>query len=243
VLQALGDLEAPGPYFGSVENYNRLASLPQPRRRHRLQALATFPPLVAPLLLARDERPDLFGRGDCESDVGDETGADISSPVLDAMDRGRDLIGALASEYRIDRALARSPLFREPWVAGDVPRSLLRLLRAIPAHLRPRTRQAVESRLPQLAALPVRVGTWHGGARLADAFVRRWGDTWRRLELPLRPRASRLRDGRGFLLSALGRADVPAHLGWLEPETLALAWIARRGLASLLHASRRWGAQ
>lgn len=243
VLQALGDLEAPGPYFGSVENYNRLASLPQPRRRHRLQALATFPPLVAPLLLARHERPDLFGRDDCESDVGDETGADISSPVLDAMDRGRDLIGALASEYRIDRALARSPLFREPWVAGDVPRSLLRLLRAIPAHLRPRTREAAESRLPQLAALPVRVDTSHDVARLANAFVGGWDDTWRRLEALFQPLPSRLRDSRDFLQSALDQADLPAQLARLETETLALAWIARRGLASLLRASRRWHAQ
>src|SRR5690606_37303291 len=44
VLHTLGDLETPGPFFGSVANYNRLATLREPVRTHRLQALTGFPP-------------------------------------------------------------------------------------------------------------------------------------------------------------------------------------------------------
>ncbi len=63
VLDALGSLEVPVPFFGSVSNYNRLIRLPDPIRTHRLQALAEFPPLVAPLLLDVLNRPDLIGTG------------------------------------------------------------------------------------------------------------------------------------------------------------------------------------
>lgn len=63
-LDALGNLETPGPFFGTVSNYNQLIALPEPIRTHRLQALAEFPPLVAPLLLDVLDRPDMFGDDD-----------------------------------------------------------------------------------------------------------------------------------------------------------------------------------
>lgn len=66
VLEALGALEVRGSFFGSVANYNRLALLPDAVRRHRIQALAEFPPLVAPLLLDAYGRPDMFGNDEDE---------------------------------------------------------------------------------------------------------------------------------------------------------------------------------
>ena len=66
VLAALGALEGRGAFFGSVSNYNWLAVLPATIRQRRLQALAEFPPLVAPLLLDVYTRPDMFGTDEDE---------------------------------------------------------------------------------------------------------------------------------------------------------------------------------
>jgi hypothetical protein len=243
VLAALGRLEVPGPFFGSVENYNRLATLPQPTRRHRLQALGEFPPLVAPILLDCAERPHMFGDGEDEGPLQPYRHDAWCAPVLEAVDRGRDLIGALARHYRVDRALIRSPLFREPWADGQVPRELLCLLHAIPAHARPRDREAVEARLPCLRALPCRVHSQLDAARLAPVFAPGWSGVWRRLEAGFQPLAPAVRDAGDFLRAALGEAELPLELDRLDTDRLGLAWLARRGAISLLEASRRWHAQ
>ena len=241
VLATLGRLEAPGPFFGSVANYNRLALLPQPLRRHRMQALDRFPPLVAPLLLDVFGRPDMFGTDEDEPRHGARCSSD--EQVLDAVDRGRDSIGALATHYRIDRALVRSPLFREPWASGSVSSDVLRLLHSIPAHARPRRREEVETRVALINAIPLKLRTAQDRERLARAFKAGWSRTWQRLEADFRSLQYALRDTRDFLRSALEQAEPLAALAWLDMETLALAWIARRGLSSLLEASQRWHAQ
>lgn len=122
VLATLGALEVPGPFFGSVSNYNRLALLPETVRRHRLQALAEFPALVAPLLLDVYGRPDMFGTDEDEPQQSAECDHGAGATVLDAMDRGRDLVGALAAHYGISRALVRSPMMREPCARLHAPR-------------------------------------------------------------------------------------------------------------------------
>ncbi|WP_347260717.1 HIRAN domain-containing protein [Rudaea sp.] len=239
VLDTLGQLEVPGPFFGCVDNYNALATLPPPIRRHRLQALALFPPLVAPLLLDVHERADMLGTDE------DSTPryASASPAVLDAIDRGRDLIGALAEHHRIDRALVRSPVCRHAWAAGHAPRHVLRLLHAMPAHARPRSVEELETWQPCLDALPFRPRSIRDSERLALAFAAGWRPTWLQVEQRFRPLRTALRDTRDFLAAALAEAAPPDRLAVLDVHSLGHAWLARRGLASLLDASRRWHAQ
>lgn len=241
VIDALGQLEVHGLFFGCTANYNRLAADAQPTSRHRTQVLAQFPPLVAPLLLDQRSRPDLFNTD--EDEPGDLRMAHASPAVLDAIDRGRDLIGALAEHHHIDRALVRSPLCRAPWTAGHAPRELLRLLNAIPAHARPRTREELETRLPHLRALPLRARSQRDVERLAAAFAQGWTGLWQHLERRFVPLATTLPDTRDFLQAAIDQTVLPPELRHLDANTLALGWLARRGLASLLDASRRWHAQ
>lgn len=244
VLVALGMLEVQGSFFGSVANYNRLAWLPDTVRRHRLQALAEFPALVAPLLLNVYGRPDMFGTDEDEPAQSAECTGGAGTAVLDAMDRGRDLVGALARHYDISRALVRSPMMREPWAQGCVPRDVLRLLEAMPAHARPRARADVEDRLPLLRALPLRVRGPVDAGRLARAFARGWNETWQSLDGRVQGSpVPHLRDTRDFLRAALEEPALPAAAARLDMEHLCLAWLARRGLASLLDASLRWHAQ
>jgi len=238
VLCALGNLEAPGPFFGSVLNYNQLVTLPEPMRTHRLQALAQFPPLVAPLLLSMTDRPDMFG--DAHDSAARASLPRASDAVLDAIDRGRDLIGALAVRYRVDRALVRSPLCRAPWTRGTMPLAVLRMIAAMPAPARPRHRDEVEPRLACLDALPVAATRPDDVKHLAKAFVSGWTATWSRLDSLSGQLPSSLRNSRDFINAALSQATLPLELARLTAEQLGLAWIARRGLESLLRASRRW---
>lgn len=244
VLATLGRLEVPGPFFGSVANYNRLACLPQPVRRHRLQALERFPPLVAPLLLDVCGKPHMFGT-DEDKPAHKAGGVSLAPPrpLLDAIDRGRDLIGALARHYQVDRALVRSPLFAEPWRGAFATRDLLQLLHAIPAHARPQRREECELRVESLAELPAQWHTPADVARLARAFVGGWDAVWQDLETSFEPLDLRLRDCRDFLRSALQQMKPTEPLAWLDEGVLGLAWIARRGLDSLLSASARWHEQ
>ncbi|MGH8111614.1 MAG: hypothetical protein ACREPF_10790 [Rhodanobacteraceae bacterium] len=159
ILAALGALEVAGSFFGSVSNYNRLALPPDMIRCHRLQAMAEIPPLVAPLLLDMYARPDLFGAGEDEpaqsaecSECSDGAGA----AVLYAMDRARDLVGALSVHYDISRTLVRSPMMREPWAHGCVSRDVPQLLEAMPARARRRSRVDVEDRYAAARSIPHR---------------------------------------------------------------------------------------
>ena len=241
VLHALGDLETPGPFLGSTANYNRLAALHEPVRSHRLQALAQFPPLVAPVLLDVLARADMFGDGM-------ENAHSLAHPhtckaLFTAIDRGRDLIGALATHWHVDRALVRSPLCRAPWSTGTIPADALRLFAMLPAQARPRSPHEVESRLPFLKVLPI-TATRAGEVRvLAHAFARGWNETWSHLEAIEPSLQNALYSTRDFLAAALEQAVLPRSLADMTREHLALAWVGRRGIESLLLASRRWHAQ
>ena len=240
VLHALGELEAPGPFFGSVENYNRIVAPGQPVRTHRMQALAEFPPLVAPVLLAMPERVDMFGDG---IDAGRSPPPRNSESVLDAIDRGRDLIGALAAHYRVDRALVRSSLCRSPWASGAIPVGTLRLLAALPARARPRHAKDVEPRLQVLESLPFMAARAYEVQALASAFAQGWDQTWMRLDTLGQPLPTAFRNARDFLAAAIEQVVLPDSLAAISRERLGLAWAARRGLVSLLLASQRWHAQ
>lgn len=243
VLRALGQLEAAGPFFGSVSNYNRLTRIPQPARRHRLQALAEFPPLVAPLLLDTLSRPDQFGTDEDEPVHRAAYLSQALAPFLDACDRGRDLIGALAAYHHVDRALIRSRLFRQAWQSGHAPRDLLSLLAAMPAHARPRDHASLAQWMPCLRALPLEWQQPADCARLARVFTPDWLAFWQAQHGPGNTLAPRLRDTRDFLDDALAHAFDKGAPRWLDLPRLCLAWLARRGLDSLLAASQRWHRQ
>lgn len=241
VLLALGELEVPGPFVGTAANYNRLVALDVRTRSHRLQALALFPPLVAPVLLDVLDRPDLFG--DRRGGEGIRSRAQPRAETLDAIDRGRDLIGALAAHHRVDRALVRAPLCRTPWATGAIPAEALRLIAAIPAQARPRHAAEVEPRLALLEALPFTIRRDHEVHLLARSFMKGWNATWAGLEAIVQPLHAPLRNTRDFLDAALEQAPPSGSLPGLSREGLGLAWTARRGLESLLRASMRWHAQ
>ncbi|WP_236640424.1 hypothetical protein [Tepidimonas charontis] len=107
VLDALQSLRGRRFYL-SVRNYNRLAPLPPELRARRLQALRRFPALVAPILLTAHAYPN------CAD--GQRHARRHADPEVEAaIDRGRDLTGALARHYGISRALVRSALNAEFW--------------------------------------------------------------------------------------------------------------------------------
>lgn len=240
VLDLLGWLEAPGPFFGSVGNYNRLATLPEPLRTYRMQALARFPALVPRLLLDMGNWPDLFGR---DASRTAPAGASASA-VLEAIDRGRDLTGALADHYGISRALVRSPLLRQPWRAGHVPGEILKLLDALPAQARPQVPGEVEDRLQCLHALQLDLTAASGVERAARLFARGWNATWDALERRVPEHLEQaLRDAADFLRAALADGPLPAGFDDLEARDLGAAWLARRGALSLIEASLRWHRQ
>lgn len=260
VLHALGQLEGPGLFLGTVSNYNRLATLPQPVRERRLQALVRFPPLIMPLLLQPLSQPELF---EPEEEPAPSTGHDPAmAAVLDAIDHGRDLVGALARHWQIDRALVRSHLMRRNWPSDPIHRwpggepgiewtgarrfgFALRLLAAMPAHARPGTPETIGSNVDALQYLLGASLTANDAQRLASAFARGWVATWQTV-VPLDDdHFQALRNARDFMAAALlqaQHAEPPnAHLE-LTRQRLALAWLARRGLVSLLRASRHWHA-
>ncbi len=256
IMEALGSLEFPHTFFGTVQNYNRLAC--EPARDRRMQALAEFPAWLATVLLEPVGGPKLLDNDDDEDRYSRRSQTAFSGllvsrnprrqprqameDLFDAIDHGRDLIGAIADYYKVDRALVRSPWGREPWQHGAIPGVVVSLLHALPAHVRPSKREDVQRRLPALDALPVRLQSQADTLRLAMPFKRDWNTVWRTLEreFPNLPQA--LRDCRDFLNTALETTLLPARLIEIDSHRLALAWVARRGLRALLNASRHWHA-
>lgn len=259
VIEVLGNLEVQGACFGTVHNYNQLTCVPTLARARRLQALELFPAWLAPALLDPITRPQMF---DDQEDDNDRYWRHRPAPLhgllaarcerrmsphalnalFDAIDQGRDLIGAIANFYRIDRALVRAPLGREPWHLGAMPEVVVSLLHALPAHARPRQRKEVEPRLAAIDALPARLRSPADVSRLAGAFKHGWNDVWKTCERahPNLPQA--LRDCQDFLNAALATPrQLPEHVE-LDVHRLALAWVARKGVSALLEASRHWHA-
>ncbi|GAB1407134.1 hypothetical protein MASR1M8_10530 [Thermomonas brevis] len=243
ILRLLGDLEAPGPFLGSVENYNRLAMLPADVRERRQQALVDFPPLVVPLLLRTNGWPSLLPDQYDEDRARDVRQQPCPPDVLQAIDRGRDLIGALAAHYRVGRALVQSAPMRSPWASLTEVRGVLRMLELVPAHARPRTLASLETWWPAAKALPTPAGDPASAAALGRVFAKGWDATWESTGLSPQDAPPRLRDCRDFLAAATREIAETHPMRGIDAETLGMAWLARRGLRSLLDASVRWHAQ
>jgi len=238
----------------SVRNYNRLVLLPEPLRERRFQALRRFGALVAPVLLTAHERPRLAER---------DAWRDHDEEVLEAIDRGRDLAGTLATHYGIGRALVRAPLCQQPWPAGGLALPLmLALIDGVPPSARPQRPAEWAAHGAALEALATLAGQHTQVLRALGAAVFRpgWQATWGAL---LRhhhstdwPLARRLLDLRDFLAASMRGLHgdgllplAPADATQGEPRDdgqpglaarLALLWAGQRGLGSLLRASQRW---
>lgn len=243
ILRLLGELEVPGPFLGSVDNYNRLATLPAIVRERRMQALADFPPLLAPLLLRTHGWPSLLPDRYEEDRAREAPPRSCPAAVLQAIDQGRDLIGTLAAHYRVGRALVRSKPMRSPWASLNDVRDVLRGLDVIPAHARPRTLASLQTWWPAAQALPIHAGDPESLAVLGCVFARGWDTTWASTGLSAREAPSRLNDCRDFLAAAARELPDTHPLREVDAGTLGVAWLARRGLRSLVNASARWHAQ
>lgn len=235
VLRLLARLER-GRAFSSVRNYNRLAALPAELRERRMQAIDRFPVLVAPILLTAHRHLECAGGKR-------HAWRNPDSHVAAAIDRGRDLIGALAARYGISRGLVRSPVCAAMWGTTAIPPArLLQLIDGIPAHRRPRHPDEIERTAPGLAWLNQQLDEHVDLLPLGQTtFKAGWNTVWEACERHFPNLQHALADTRDFLLSAAERAEhigaTPAPMG---VNALALAWLTLRGLPSLLKASARW---
>ena len=232
-LVALARLVGPNTFWASARNYNRLAA--HARREERLQALLRFPLLVAPILLSRQRWPNLF-------DPKRYRWRGHDAAVVEAIERGRDLTGALAACYGISRGLVRSPFCATPWVAstGRPLAEFLQFLDAMPPNRRPYSGAEVDvfgSHLPALWGL---FGTHSLAA--ANAFRTGYGRVWEKLERRFEPLNESLIDASDYLRT-LTRWLLANHGRRLDAGHLAALWVGARGLASLLAASQNWHAR
>lgn len=240
------DGENPHPlprlYVASVRNYNRLITLPPALRERRLQALARFPLLVAPLLLTLHHSPNVW-------DGKRHAWREKDAAAIDAIDQGRDLTGALAKHYGISKGLVRSPLCAAMWPVRDRNRrrGWLALLDALPANQRPTLAEFERWQLylanyfmllgenDQGHPLPQPADVHRGAFRLGwtrtwEAVARRYGDVHHVLA-----------DCRDFLIAARDMAARRLRRAYgPSVSRLTAGWLACHGLLGLLEASRRW---
>ena len=222
--------------WDSLRNYNRLAALDPVLRERRLQALIRFPLLAAPILLSAHQRFDW--EGGKRHAWRQHDGA-----VIDAIDRGRDLTGALGRHYGISKGLVRAPICAQMWGNTALShRRLLRLLDGIPAHRRPRHPAEFEPAMPLFIAINLLADDEADLGRLGGtALCTGLGAVCTALEARFAPLGPAFADCDDFMRVATDRARQahPCPRG-LTPHRLELAWIETRGLRSLLVASRRW---
>ncbi|MCX8086941.1 MAG: HIRAN domain-containing protein [Rhodocyclaceae bacterium] len=232
----------PRPYFASVRNYNRLAMLPPETRARRLQALARFPALVAPILLTEHRAPNVW-------DGKRHAWREKDLAVEEACDAGRDLTGALARHYGISRGLVRAPLNAAYWKAphAAMRHGWLRLLDALPDNPRPSLAEFERWQL-YLANYFALLGEDDHGHLLPHppevhrgAFRLGWTRTWEsaaRRHGNLHPA---LADCKDFLRAARERAaQMSGRPAGPSLGRLAAGWLACHGLLGLLAASERW---
>ncbi len=233
LLEALSQLDAQRTW-GSARNYTRLAILPAELRQRRLQAINRFPLLVAPVLLSAHHRLELFGGKRHAWRAHDDA-------VIEAIDRGRDLIGVLAAHYGISRGLVRSSLCRHMWGSTALSHAdFLRLMDALTPEQRPARWAEIAPFTAALPALQGLVGEVRHLCRLApDLFRPGWTPVWRACEAGFAPLPAAVSDAGDFLRAASGHA---INQQALSEEELARAWLRERGLRSLLRASARWHA-
>lgn len=227
---ALARLVGPNTFWASARNYNRLAA--HARRAERLQALLRFPLLVAPILFSRQRWPNLFDPKRYRWRAHDAT-------VVEAIEQGRDLTGALAACYGISRGLVRSPFCATPWV-GSTGRPLaefLQFIDAIPPNRRPHSGAEVDAFGSHLPALWSLFGSHWLGA--ASAFRAGYGSVWEGLERRFDPLNESLIDANDYLRT-LTRWLLANHGRRVDAGHLAVLWVGARGIASLLAASQNW---
>lgn len=243
------DGEAPHPlparFYASIRNYNRLATLPPELRERRMQALARFPALVAPILLTAHHSPNCF-------DGKRHAWREKDEAVEAAIDAGKDLIGALARHYGISKGLVRAPVNAAMWPAPDQAyrRSRLELLDALPDNQRPGLAEFERWQL-YLANYFALLGEHDRDHPLPyppevhrGAFRLGWSRTWETAARRFGDLHPALADCRDFLRAARERAAVILR----RPDgpgvgRLAAAWLACHGLLGLLAASDRWHRQ
>lgn len=232
-LAALARLVGPNTFWASARNYNRLAA--HARREERLQALLRFPLLVAPILLSRQRWQNLFDPKRYRWRAHDAT-------VVEAIERGRDLTGALAACYGISRGLVRSPFCATPWVAstGRTLAEFLQFLDAMPANRRPHSGAEVDAFGSHLPAFWSLFGTHWLDA--ASAFGAGYGQVWAVLKRRFEPLKESLMDTSDYLRT-LTRWLLANHGRRVDSGQLAALWVGARGLASLLAASQSWHAR
>lgn len=222
--------------WDSLRNYNRLAALAPELRERRLQAVMRFPVLAAPVLLSAHHRLNLSG--------GKRYAwRDHDDAVLDAIDRGRDLAGALARHYDISKGLVRAPICAVMWGNTALShRRLLRLLDGIPAHRRPRDPAEFEQAMPLFIAVNLLADDDTDLGRLGGtAFREGLEAVCAPLQARFEPLGPAFADCQDFIRAAADRVEqVHPCPRRLTPRRLQLAWIETRGFRSLLAASRRW---
>lgn len=240
------DGEAPHPlprlYVASVRNYNRLATLAPMQRERRMQALARFPMPVAPLLLTLHHAPNVW-------DGKRHARREKDAAVIDAIDQGRDLAGALARHYGVSKGLVRSPLCAQMWPLRDgrLRRGWLKLLDALPANQRPSLAEFERWQL-YLANYFALLGENDHGHPLPQppevhrgAFRLGWARTWETAARRYGDLHPALADCTDFLRAARERAAALTRRRYgLPVGRLAAGWLACHGLLGLLEASRRW---
>ncbi|WP_240099673.1 HIRAN domain-containing protein [Thermomonas flagellata] len=240
------DGEAPHPlprlYLASVRNYNRLVALPEERRERRMQAIARFPVLVAPILLTLHHSPNVH---DGKRHAWREKDAAIEA----AIDAGRDLAGALARHYGISKGLVRAPLCAQMWPVrdGNLRRGWLKLLDALPANQRPTLAEFERWQLYLANYFALLGENDHGHpmpqppAVYRGAFRLGWSRTWETATRRYGDLHPALADCRDFLNAAREMAARRLHRAYGPPMgRLAAGWLACHGLLGLLEASRRW---
>ena len=224
--------------WDSLRNYNRLAALDPELRERRLQAVTRFPLLAAPVLLSAHQRLDFAGGKR-------HAWRDHDDGILEAIDHGRDLAGALGRHYGISKGLARSPICREMWgPTGLAHRRLLRLLDGIPAHRRPRAPADFVPAMDLLVVINLLADDKTDLAHLGNRVFREgFAAVCAPLQTRFAPLGPAVADCGDFIRAAVDHAvqTQPCPPG-LTPRRLQLAWIESRGFRSLLAASRRWHA-
>lgn len=235
ILSLLADLNR-HRHWDSLRNYNRLAALDPVLRERRLQALSRFPLLAAPILLSAHR--DLDFAGGKRHAWRDHDGA-----ILDAIDQGRDLAGALARHYGISKGLVRAPICAMMWGETALAhRRLLQLLEGIPAHRRPRHPDEFAQALPIFITLNLLADDHTDLGRLGrTAFRAGLAAVCAPLQAQFAPLGPAFADCSDFIRAAADRAaQIGPYPRGLTEHRFELAWIEARGLRSLLAASRRW---
>lgn len=223
-------------HWDSLRNYNRLAALDPDRRERRLQALTRFPLLVAPILLSAHRELDFAGGKR-------QAWRDPDGAVLDAIDQGRDLAGALARHYGISKGLVRAPICATMWGGTALShRRLLQLLEGIPAHRRPRHPDDFELAMPLFVTINLLADDHTDLGRLGrTAFREGLAVVCAPLQAQFAPLGPAFADCSDFIRAAADRAaQIGPYPRGLTEHRFQLAWIEVRGFRSLLAASRRW---